>query len=102
MATSKIGDGRVIVRTRSAGVFFGKLDRAEVGSDGRIYAARRLWYWDGAATLSELATEGPSKPNDCKFPTPVEWIDVAGIIEVLPVTENAAAAIDGVPVWSAH
>lgn len=90
---------KVIVRARS-GVFFGRLERH--GNNGRIYDVRRLWHWDGAASLSELAVKGPSKPENCKFPTPVTWIDVSDIIEVLPVTERAQAAIDAVPIWTAH
>ena len=89
----------VIVRTRSAGVFAGHLSDQD-GMAGRILNARRLWYWDGAASLSELATKGPSKPQNCKFPTAVPWIDVTEIIEVLPLSSDAMVAINAVPVWS--
>lgn len=95
-------DKRVIVRTYSAGVFFGELtNRSEDGKRGVILGARRLWYWDGAASLSQLAVEGTKKPSNCKFPTPVESIEVMEIVEVLPVTEAAASSIDAVRVWSA-
>jgi hypothetical protein len=93
-------DKRVIVRTYSAGVFFGELvNRSEDGKRGDILNARRIWYWDGAASLSQLATTGTSKPANCKFPASVEKIEVMEVIEVLAVTEEAAASIDGVPVW---
>jgi hypothetical protein len=90
----------VIVRTRDAGVFAGRLVLGSPSTHGRIHNARRLWYWDGAASLSELATLGTSNPKDCKFPAAVEWIDVAGIVEVLPVTAAARLSIDGVAVWT--
>jgi hypothetical protein len=92
-------DNRVIVRTRSAGVFFGVLKRK--GTEGVITNARRLWYWDGAASLSQLAMEGVSKPDNCKFPVAVKKLEVTEIIEVLQVTPKAAKSIDGVKVWSA-
>ena len=93
---------RVIVRTYSAGVFFGELtNRSEDGQRGEILNARRLWYWDGAASLSQLATEGTMKPSTCKFPAVVSRIEVTQIIEVLDVTEAAASSIDAVRVWSA-
>ena len=96
--------GKVIVRTHSAGVFFGDLDQGSRSVDGMrgiIRNARRLWYWDGAASLSELAVSGPGKPKTCKFPCAVSEIEVTEIIEVLPVTEQAAAKIEAVPVWEA-
>ena len=92
----------VIVRTRDAGIFAGSLvlhpSAEETG--GRITNARRLWYWDGAATLSELATKGTSEPGSCKFPAAVEWIDVADIIEILPVSDTARLTIDAVVPWT--
>ena len=95
-------DKRVIVRTYSAGVFFGELtQRSDDGKRGVIKDARRLWYWNGAASLSQLAVVGTSKPKECKFPATVESIEVTEIIEVLSVTEAAGTNIDAVPVWSA-
>lgn len=50
--------GRVcMVRTYSAGVFLGTV-AARDGKEVTLTNARRIWYWDGAATLSQLATEG--------------------------------------------
>ena len=57
----------VIVRTYSAGVFAGTLIKKE-GNEVEMHNARRLWYWDGAASLSQLAEEGVKKPENCKFP----------------------------------
>lgn len=91
---------RVIVRTYSAGVHFGTL----VGRDGKevvLHNARRIWYWAGAASLSQLAVDGTSKPKECKFPTAVPEIVLTEAIEIIPVTDTAAASIDGVPVWIA-
>lgn len=52
---------RVIVRTYSAGVFAGELETKD-GREVTLMNARRLWYWTGAASLSQLAQEGTSKP----------------------------------------
>jgi len=97
----KIGD-RVIVRTRSAGVFFGTI--VELDWTRRVAAisnARRLWRWAGAATLSQLATTGTSNPGGCKFPVAVAAEELGEVIEVLAVTDAAAESLDAVPVWSA-
>lgn len=90
----------VIVRTYSAGCFAGRLVQ-RVGKEAVIQQARRLWYWTGAATLSQLAQEGTSKPIQCKFPAAVDEITVTEAIEVLRVTPQAQASIEGVPVWRA-
>ena len=50
----------VICRTYSAGVFAGFLESRE-GKEVVLTKARRLWYWDGAASLSQLAMEGTKK-----------------------------------------
>jgi hypothetical protein len=91
-----------IVRTYSAGVFAvsGIDNRSEDGKRGTLRNARRLWYWSGAASLSELASRGTSNPSGCKFPATVDGIDVTEIIEVLPVSTQAEASINSVPIWS--
>lgn len=88
----------VIVRTYSAGVFAGELQSRE-GKEVTLRNARRLWYWNGAASLSQLAQTGTSKPSDCKFPCAVDSITLTEAIEILAVTEAARASIAAVPVW---
>lgn len=90
----------VIVRTYSAGVFAGYL-KERTGKEVTILNARRLWYWEGAASLSQLAESGTSKPEKCKFPEPVSLITVTEAIEILNVTGKGKASIEGVKIWSA-
>ena len=87
-----------IIRTYSAGVFAGFLESIE-GKVGTVIAARRIWYWDGAASLSQLAMEGTSKPENCKFPCEVESVLLTEIIEVIPCTDKAIESIKGVAIW---
>ena len=89
-----------IVRTYSAGVFAGMYDRRNKSKVGTIYDSRRIWYWDGAASLSQLAVDGTSDPNKCKFPCMVSETDLTEIIEVIPCTDKARKSIESVPVWS--
>jgi hypothetical protein len=88
----------VIVRTYSAGVFAGNLESRN-GQEVILKNARRLWYWDGAASLSQLAVDGVSKPENCKFPCEVEQIQLLQAIEILDVTEKARKSIAGVKIW---
>ncbi len=89
-----------IVRTYSAGVFFGEIESRN-GQEVVMRNARRLWYWDGAASLSQLAMEGTSKPKSCKFPCPVDRVELLQVIEILDVTEEAVKSISEVPLWQA-
>lgn len=88
-----------IVRTYSAGVFAGYYDRGTKGKEGRVYQARRLWYWSGASSLSQLANEGVKNPDECKFPVEVPEVDLKEIIEVIPCTEQAQESINSVKIW---
>jgi len=88
----------VIVRTYSAGVFAGTLISRK-GKEVALRNARRIWYWAGAASLSQLAQEGTSAPEKCKFPCEVDQIALTEAIEVLSVTVRARKSIAGVPEW---
>lgn len=52
---------KVLVRGDKSGVFFGTL-AAKEGSEVTLKNCRRIWYWNGAASLSLLALEGAKKP----------------------------------------
>ena len=92
-------DGKYcIVRTDSAGVFAGFVESRD-GKEVVLTQARRLWYWNGAASLSQLAMEGVKKPEDCKFPCEVTEIILTEAIEIIPCSEKAYKSIKGVPVW---
>ena len=89
----------VIARTYSAGVFAGTLESRK-GQEVILSDARRLWYWAGAASLSELAMKGTGKPSECKFPMAVKQVELLQTIEILDCTKEAEASIKAVPVWS--
>lgn len=97
----------VIARSVNAGVFAGELHApvTELG-DGTplpsvtLTGARRLWYWSGAASLSQMAVTGTADPASCKFPVAVPMVALQGVCEVLAVTDEARKSIESVPVWS--
>ena len=95
-------DNAVIIRTRSAGVFFGykksAMEKLEHGIV-ELSQARRLWFWSGANTISCLAIFGTMKPKECKFCAPLDSITLTEVIEVVPCTEESVESISGVPIW---
>lgn len=90
----------VIVRTYSAGVFAGELESRN-GQEVVLANARRLWFWAGAASLSQLAVDGVSKPGECKFPVAVSRVELLQAVEILDVSNKARASIESVAIWSA-
>lgn len=87
-----------IIRTYSAGVFFGEIVSRD-GKEAVLKDAVRIWYWDGAASLSQMAMEGVKKPEECKFSVPVGSTTVTEVIEILDCTDAAIANLEAVPVW---
>lgn len=98
--TKEVAGDYVIVRTQSAGVHAGYLQTA-ISEQVTLSRARRIHYWDGAASLSQLAMEGTTKPDKCRFPCEVITQHLLGVVEVIPATEAAKVSIQSVPVWSA-
>ena len=88
-----------IVRTYSAGVFMGEVVKRK-GQEVVLHNARRIWYWSGAASLSQLAMEGTKDPDNCKFPCKVDKVELMQVVEILDMTDAAIASIESVPVWA--
>ena len=97
-ATDKLIGKKVIIRAYGAGVFYGTLNEID-GDTVELTHARRLWYWDGAASLSQLAAEGTKAPQNCKFTISVDSIIINKVIEIIPATEDAQKSIEAVNVW---
>src|SRR3990167_1711353 len=87
-----------IVRTYSAGVFAGKLESRN-GQEVTLRDAIRLWSWQGAASLSQMAVSGTVAPDKCKFAIAVDKVLLLQAIEILECTKNAEKSIKGVKTW---
>ena len=94
---SNIGK-KVIIRGDRSGVEFGELVEQN-GSVVTLKNARRLWYWAGAASLSQLAMEGTKRPQDCKFTVTVSSITILDAVEIIPCTDKAIKSIEEVDEW---
>ena len=91
-------EGYYIVRCNRAGVFAGEIDSRE-GQEVKMKNVRRIWYWDGACSLSELAKSGTKEPDDCKFTVTIDEIELLEAIEIIKCTEEAEKSIKGVREW---
>lgn len=98
LATPLDGKPYVIVRGDRSGVFAGYLDSRN-GKEVRLLKARRIWYWSGAASISQLAIDGTSNPNSCKFPCETESHEILDAIEIIQCTEKGMNSIKSVKIW---
>lgn len=89
---------KVIIRGDRSGVFFGTITKKE-GREVTLEKCRRLWYWDGAASISQLATEGTTEPSNCKFTVTVDQIVILDAIEIILCTDKAITSIEAVSEW---
>lgn len=84
----------VIIRTFSAGVWFGKLDK-KVGNEVILKDARRMWYWKAKQTisLSGVAKYGIDD-DESKIVEAIEsvWLEA---IEIIQCTKIAIESING-------
>lgn len=88
----------VIVRGDRSGLFFGELVSRR-GREVKLKKCRRLWYWEGAATISQLAVDGTCAPENCKFTVEVPEIEILDAVEILYCTEKAMESINSVAIW---
>lgn len=89
---------KCIVRCDRAGVFYGEIEERN-GREIKMRNVRCIWYWDGAATLLQLAAEGTTKPKECKFTMTIDSLEVLDAIEIIPCTAEAIKSIEGVKEW---
>ena len=87
-----------IVRTSRAGVFFGKIKEA-THEEVTMTDVRKVWHWDGACAVEQLALEGVKRPDNCKFTVTIPEMTISDPIQIIPCTEKATNSLAGVAVW---
>lgn len=101
-AIEKLIGKKVIIRSYGAGVFFGTLNGVENCEDKwtvELLNCRRLWYWSGACSITQLAVDGTKNPAECKFTLTEPSIVVSSVIEIHACSEQAINSIEGVKEW---
>lgn len=87
---------KCIIRTYSAGVWFGEIEQ-KAGNEVIVKSARRMWRWHAAESisLSAVANHG-IKEKQSKIAEAVNsvWLEA---VELIPCTDKAIASIEGAP-----
>jgi hypothetical protein len=88
----------VLVRTYSAGVHIGKLKDRDKDTV-LLVDTKRIWYWDGACSLSQLAKEGSKNIDNCKISVTLDENLIDSSIEIIKVSEGVRQQIYGAKEW---
>ena len=87
---------KCVVRTYSAGVWFGEVAEKS-GNEVILKNARRMWYWHAAESisLSAVALHGINQDKSkIVAAVPTVWLEA---IELIPASDKAVASIEGAP-----
>lgn len=84
---------KVIVRTYAAGVHYGTLTKID-GDEVLLESTRRIWYWNKAFTLSQVAEDGVGQ--DSKLSIVIPEIFVREAIEIIPVSTKSSSIIESI------
>ena len=94
----------VIARCTSAGVHAGVVESTDANHTV-LRDSRRIWHWQGAASLSEIAAHGvnPSKVSACKIAVPVPLLRLrdADICELIVCLPAGRKSVQEIPSWRA-
>lgn len=85
---------KCIIRTYSAGVWFGEIEQKS-GKEVIVKNARRLWYWHTKKGISLSAiSQGDIDLNKCNIPAAIDsvWLEA---IELIPCTKDAIKTLEG-------
>ena len=88
-----------VVRTYSAGVHIGYVKEFGVKHPQHIELvnSRRLYYWSGACSLSQVAMDGVN--DSSKIAIAIPSIELTDVIEVISCSEKAAEFFKGAKEW---
>lgn len=88
----------VIVRCRDAGVHAGEYVRHQ-GREVELRDSRRIWYWTGAASLSQLSQSGAK--DGSRIAVAVPRIVLTEACEIIDCSAAGEAWIRGAKPWVA-
>lgn len=88
---------RVIARIERAGVFHGTLDYID-SEIIRLKDARRIYYWEGALSVTDMAANGLRAG---KISTPVTKVEfmTSKVVELNECSDEASISIEAIKVW---
>lgn len=88
---------QIIARIDRAGVFHGTLDHID-NDIMRLKDARRIYYWEGALSVTDMAANGLRAGKISAPVTTVEFM-TSKVVELNECTNEASRSIESIKVW---
>ena len=89
----------VVIRDNRAGIHVGVLRSCNLAAKIAVLAeARKVWYWEGAASCHGIAAKGLCHKGS-KVAPPVPLVASADVVEVVLCTPEGAESVRTCPVW---
>ena len=92
---------KVLIRSYASGVHFGKLESYTDTLAGRVVElsnSRRVHYWEGAASLSQMANDGVNQ-TESRISQVLPSITIVNVIEIIPLSEKAIENLENTRIW---
>lgn len=90
---------KVLIRSYAAGVFFGTLESETYTPAGKVVTlinSRRIHYWEGACSLSQVSQEGIKAGRVAMVE---RFKEVVNVVETTLLSDAAIANLENQPVW---
>jgi hypothetical protein len=88
-----------IIRTYAAGVHVGYIKQIDLKNlTIELTDSRRIWYWEGAFTLSAVANDGI---KDGKLSAKTEKIIITQLVEIIPCSDKAKKQLENMSIYNA-
>lgn len=94
----KMDNKYYIIRGDRSGVLFGQI-AGRTGQEVELRNVRKLWWWDGACAVEQLAVDGVTNPSQCKITVVVPEMVVTDAIQIIPCSDKATKVLSEVKVW---
>ena len=91
---------KVLIRSYASGVHFGTLTQVDdllSGAAVKLTNARRVHYWEGAASLSQISQQGVNTASRIAMSLPDFYC--TQVIECIPLTDAAITNLENSRVW---
>jgi len=87
-----------IVRTDRAGVFYGEV-KSKTKDFITMTNVRKVFYWDGACAVEELALNGTTTPSKCELTVTIPEMEIASPIQIIPCSKQSVDILNAIAIW---
>lgn len=99
MDLKNLDDNYYIIRGNWSGVFFGQIVRRVEKGDYILKNVRRIFYWDGANTIQEIALHGILNHAASMLTVIVPEMEITDVIELIKCSPQAVADLKEIREW---